>query len=360
MNNKSEWNLDIVTVTDTYELPKANNLIGVKVSGVDIPLVARKSDIVVGNKYVLVGIDTLVDTTSEYWKFLAPKAPASGWYRIRPQRWVNGLYPSHGVLMPVPQGCEKASQEELCKVLHCTKFLNPDESDTVQTPAKKPGIIDWLIKKFTKKPGLSRIPDYEVYNVKKTGFDIFEGHKVLLTEKLHGTNVRFGKVNGRFVVGSHHTWKYVGPGWLGRLFRKKGSVKDSWYKEDLYYSTVVDNVDLNFLENNVIYYGEIIGKTKSGKNIQDMTYGFDKPVLKVFPVKYHVDTKSWSIDVGSTMCVPREGVFNTVEALEMEVKSLAECDSAFGGIKEGIVMHSITQPGVSAKYVSNRYHERKV
>jgi hypothetical protein len=96
-----------------------------------------------------------------------------------------------------------------------------------------------------------------------------EGEPVAMTEKIHGSNVRLGCINGKFVVGSHNVRKGQQPGCK-------------------FWGCLTDNVKEMLLaiykleKKPVIVYGEIYGS-----KIQDLTYGLTngETAFRVFDIK---------------------------------------------------------------------------
>ena len=86
-----------------------------------------------------------------------------------------------------------------------------------------------------------------------------ENEDVRITEKIHGTNSRYGWIDNTLMVGSH-------------TMRKKESEKCKWFKPLKIYPQIQNMLkDISEKNNNanVIMYGEIFGS-----RIQDLTYGF--------------------------------------------------------------------------------------
>lgn len=145
---------------------------------------------------------------------------------------------------------------------------------------------------FKRKRKLN--PLFDVYtdieNFKNFPNVFKEGEIVVITEKIHGTNVRYGNlpkapVNGlkkfwsfgknkyEFCYGSHRV----------QLVGNRG--KRCFYGDDVY-GRIAERLDLaNKLPQDYVFYGEIYGK-----GIQDLTYGLvDDISVRFFDVK---DTKT--------------------------------------------------------------------
>lgn len=128
------------------------------------------------------------------------------------------------------------------------------------------------------------------------------GSAVTLTQKLHGTSVRYGKVivedesqpwyvrllkklgvdvntqRYRFVVGSRMVIKSIDG--------DTGEGKDHFYgDQDLWTEYARRHRLEHVIPDGYLIFGELVGKTYDGKEIQKgYTYGFDEPVLYVYRV----------------------------------------------------------------------------
>ncbi len=143
-----------------------------------------------------------------------------------------------------------------------------------------------LVKdKFKKKRKLN--PLFDVYtdidNINNYP-DIFnDGEEVVITEKIHGTNVRYAnlsvdkikifnfcikKQKTEFCFGSH------------KVQLRGNYGKNCWYGEDVY-GRIAERLNLaEKLTKGYIFYGEIYGK-----GIQDLTYGLDDIDVRFFDIK---------------------------------------------------------------------------
>jgi len=215
-----------------------------------------------------------------------------------------------------------------------------------------------------KAPKVQPMPIYGVDSLKKNPRLFQEGDLVLVTEKIHGTNFRFGWVR-RKVLGIPFGWKFV----VGshRTIRGDGR-PHSFYDSDVYLEAAVK---MNLAEKTAkykghIFYGELYGYTYSGQKIQDLTYArvpAQGPGLAIFDVKgprgWLNETERFGVLVDANLPeVPRMGVAEFSSDL---VKSKAEGSSllASGQIREGVVVEAFSGPRRKAKYVSEQYLTRK-
>lgn len=119
---------------------------------------------------------------------------------------------------------------------------------------------------------------------------------VVVTQKLHGTSVRYGKVlvadepkwyqkiaaKLGFKVGATNSYKFVvGSRMVVKSidFEAESAGKEHWYAEDLW-SQYAHDAELDALiPDGYIVYGELVGFTPDGKPIQkDYTYDLNSPV----------------------------------------------------------------------------------
>ncbi len=360
MNNTSEWTVATVKVFSVTPHPNADKLDLVTV-GVDTEwsyvVVHGKGLLAPGDLVTYVSVGSLVPMSDIRWSFLKPRAEGKSHYRIRAMS-LRGVK-SQGILTDYVRGTKPG--DDVAEQLKIEKYLNPDEEVKLPTLPKRYGFFRRLLKQLFKSQNEKLdelIPEYGVTNLRKVPL-FTEGDKVLYTEKLHGTNIRFGMVKGKLVVGSHRRIVSDNRNWLDKFLRR-GAPSGGFYKENLWVDTVQTHVNLCELEDGVIYYGEIIGKTRGGKDIQPgFNYGYDKPTLRIFPSAYSLKTKRWQfVDLRIAPFVPSYPVSTFSQDY---LENLAE-NNRFGegtptNMLEGIVVHSTDFPGIAGKWVSFRYKE---
>lgn len=150
-----------------------------------------------------------------------------------------------------------------------------------------------MVSKKKLNPLFDKYTDIE--NINNYNNVLKEGEEVVITEKIHGTNARYGNLPRRkhnifdrirallcgdyeFVYGSHNVQK--------TLIRNRGG----FYKDDVY-SYIADKYKIkSWLPKDYIIYGEIYGCS-----IQDLTYGcnINEINLVVFDIKYKEKYLSW-------------------------------------------------------------------
>ena len=155
--------------------------------------------------------------------------------------------PSFGLVVPLPEGLYAGEGDNIADFFGCTKFeppIRPQAGDQAPYDSE----IDPHFQKYTD------IENGRLF------LDVFtEDEEVYVSEKIHGSNLRIGIINGQVVAGSHSVRR-----------TRPENVENStyWYPHSLL------NVRA-FLEQhknqNPIIYGEVFGGS-----IQSLHYGVQK------------------------------------------------------------------------------------
>jgi len=219
-----------------------------------------------------------------------------------------------------------------------------------------------------------------IENIKNYPNVFQEGEQVVVTEKIHGTNVRFGLIDGKFYVGSHRCTKR-GPGQLSFFERMKKGCKRFLFKdykerkEDLtiYWKAALKYDIESKLRDlavtyedapNIILFGEIFGR------VQDLRYGLENSFdLRVFDVSLnekYLDYHSFRVCLESMNVSSLVVPIVAIGSYGSEMLSLAD-GPAFQGehIREGVVIKSLreqTHPSIGRKIlkvISDDYLLRK-
>lgn len=196
---------------------------------------------------------------------------------------------SQGLILPVPAGRYKEG-DDLSKVLGITKWQPPEPKYSVgsgsQISKKK---LNPLFEKYT-----------EIENIKNYSGVFVEGDYVVITEKLHGCNARYGNLeipNGqglsimerlsnwyqKYIQKQTHQFVYGSHNVQITSFSNKGN----FYGEDLW-GSMTKKYNLTSIPKGYIVYGEIVGE-----GVQDLTYGVKERDLFVFDVKKDGKYLSW-------------------------------------------------------------------
>ena len=124
--------------------------------------------------------------------------------RIRVRKFGGSM--SQGLLVSAPEGSEIG--DDVAEILGVSRFITDEERKLSHSEYEEPFMVPWTI---------SVLPEYDVENWYRYGDEFVEDEIVYVTEKIHGSNVRFtydGESETMF-VGSHHSWKRPE---LGSLF----------------------------------------------------------------------------------------------------------------------------------------------
>lgn len=195
-------------------------------------------------------------------------------------------------------------------------------------------------------------------------FDPLEGHQVVVTEKLHGTNIGIHMNRGDDTI--HIYSKGIGQnGWT--LLEDENN---TYWRAFRKYPDLVEMLN-DAIEDEVAVtlYGEVVGR-----GIQDMNYGIQEPELFLFDARVWnetgpcygnakflqnlVDLKGWNIQ---TVPVMMTGLYDH----ERCVAVASEPSAIGGGLREGVCVVSLTQPlkvdGTRniAKFINPEYLLRK-
>jgi RNA ligase (TIGR02306 family) len=170
--------------------PNADKLALVDVNGYTCGV--RKEDFRDGDLAVFIEPDTCVPVADERFAFLAGAQFTTGEYaghaRIRVQRF-RGVY-SQGLVVKAPSGASVGDNVfEALNLKHYDPELAGERMKVDMDSAGQEG--------FGSK--------YDIEHLVKHA-PLMEGKLVLITEKIHGTNMRVGKVNGEIMVGKRSSW----------------------------------------------------------------------------------------------------------------------------------------------------------
>lgn len=322
--------VDVVEVESVASHPNADRLEVAIIKGWQV--VVPKGEYVPGDKVVYFPPDVIVP---QEWsdQFGVTKYLSNG--RVRCAR-LRGE-PSFGFVVRAESGVSVGT--DMVGIYGVTKY-EPPIRPTAGDAEREHG----MFPSYTDIENLRNFPD------------VFEaGEPVVVTEKIHGTNVRVGWVDGEWMAGSMRV----------RRRRPEGdglSVNTYWYPLSL--ASVVKLIEETVLAGAraVILYGEVYGP-----RIQSFSYGVTNGIgFAAFDLM--IDGKF--VDASSfTSVVNRYGV-SAVPVLGEAVpysldciKALAAGPATLGGghIREGVVVKSMTERAdprvgrVALKYVSDDY-----
>ena len=264
----SKLYIPVVKIKSLEDHPNADTLVIAKFTGVDWQSLLKIGEFQVGDKVVFVPPDSIVPD----WLIKAEKIEylrsSKGRTRVVKLRGIL----SEGLVLPVRHLKFRRYEmgKDVSEILGITKWQPP------QPKFSQPGLPKQS-KLFSKYTNLDHFKNYP---------DIFEeGEEVIITEKIHGTNFRFGSV------------KRVNLSFLQRLAIKlklmdgyyytcgsrnveivPGSDTKVWYSKN-HYAHWANLYRLKVHEPSIIFYGEIYGK-----GIQDLTYGLESTNVRIFDI----------------------------------------------------------------------------
>lgn len=155
-----------------------------------------------------------------------------------------------------------------------------------RVPSKKGNITS----KRVQNPYFSKYTDIE--NVKNFDDVFTENDEVVITEKIHGSNIRFGWLpieinfrNGDLFGILRSLWKKYILRQTHEFVYGSHNVQLQWDNQKNYYgkniyAEVLKDYDTDNLPKDVIFYGEVFGK-----GVQDLEYGKSGLSLAIFDIK---------------------------------------------------------------------------
>lgn len=211
----STFSVRIVQINKIAKHPNADTLSITDVDG--CPVIFRTGDILPGDLAVYIPVEAVVDFKYNWaQKILTFFKPNSfGLYRVKAVK-LRGIF-SMGILLNIKEfykhaGLGASPGQNIASILGIIKYEEPEILGTHHACAKDPG----------------NVPVYDMENFRKYR-NAFEkhcldgGHHIVITEKIHGTNSRFGYVNNPektfdksvqewiFYFGSHRQFKKYDP-----------------------------------------------------------------------------------------------------------------------------------------------------
>lgn len=303
--------VEVVEVKEVKPHPHADRLEIVVVKGWQV--VVGKGDFHTGDKATYFPPDVVLpqDTSdrmgvTQYLSNGRIKA-----VRLRGEPSFGFLYKSNEALKDTPIGANVSS------IFGATKYVPP--------------------KKFSAGDAAPDIPEFQRYTSIEhlSNFpDVFElDEPVSVTEKLHGTNCRVGRIQGEMCAGSHKVIRK----------RPKGDLADNvyWYPWSL--KAVRELFTLLPESRDCILYGEVYGK------VQELTYGLSNAIgFRAFDLMiggHYLDPDDfhqWCMKAG----VEFTPILDVIPYKLDEIKGLASGRSTVVGadnIREGVVVKPVVE-----------------
>lgn len=234
----SELHVPVVRIGKIGKHPNADTLSITQADG--FPVIFRTGDFNTGDLAIYVPVDSLLPLDNPAFRFLAKAEPTPGSYHRLKALRLRGIF-SRGLLVtfsvPVDQGVPAES------------FLGMNMAESLGIKKWEPELPVTMNSEQLSDPGFA--PKYGVEHYERFKHFFQPDDEVLVTEKIHGTNARFGWYKDEFWVGSHNSWR-------------KRDDRNVWWQVAAQYD----------LENRLktvpglIVYGEVFGH-----KIQDLAYG---------------------------------------------------------------------------------------
>jgi RNA ligase (TIGR02306 family) len=357
----TEFTAEVVRVTRVLPHPNADRLEILRFEMKDCgettyEVVSQKGTFKPGDLAAYFSVDCLLPTSHPDFSFLLSRLDGVGkeTYRLRAAR-LRGTF-SQGLLVPCPSGMNFG--DAVADAFGVTYYRAPEPN----VPTAGSGGI----KKVKEQP----FPIYTVESLKKVPRLFEEGERVCVTEKIHGTNFRFGWVR-RKVFGIPLGWKFV----VGSHRTIRDGGKHSYYGDDIYSQYAQRNnlaARVRAYKGST-FYGELFGYTYDGGKIQDLTYGRSAkagPGLVIFDIRDHQGDwlDPWTrrnlcadLELEHVPVISIDDSLTTTAFNLDEVKKLAEGKSLLDPkqLREGVVVENADGMRRKAKFVGEGYLMRK-
>ena len=258
--------------------------------------VIKKDQFKIGDYVVCITTDAVVPlavaTTFDITNYLRHRK-SEGLYCVRTIK-LKGVY-SECLLLPTTY-LNKPSKvkpgDNLSEELGIYKYEPPERIITDSKGVKHKYHQNPNFHKYTKFPNLKNVPD------------IFEeNEQVIVSEKIHGTNARYGIVRKAKITLWDKIKKFFGNEWVeyeyvyGSHNVEKGSDSQGFYSTDIW-KEIADKYNIkrllwNYVKtqqvpksigNGFIIYGEIYGPGVQG---EAYSYGLKEKDIKVFDIKFN-------------------------------------------------------------------------
>lgn len=353
----SDFKVPVTKITEIFAHPNADRLSLCKVDGLGYQIIIPKDKFQIGDKVVYIPVDSVLPPELELRLFPAESKIKLTNSRIRAIKIRSiisqGMLESVQMLFPEWDDSDLTVGECVAKTLSITKYEPPVpafQSAMGQSGQASKKKTNPNFHVYTKFPRIENYP---------TMFDSED--KVIVTEKIHGTNFRAGWVpyvattwpkrilswlglapKWQFVYGSHYTQ-------LSDKLLYKGFYEKSVYAE------MVKKYDLD----NSIRYGDIVYGEVYGSGIQKgYNYNLkDSRDLILFDIKRDGKYLNWDIfrdttwELGLTVCP----ILFTGKFKDCDLDQLKQGSSVLAPeqkVREGVVIRTIEEPEAEGRKVA--------
>jgi hypothetical protein len=278
----SQFAVEVVRVGKFSKNPQSDTLMITEVAG--CPVQFKEGSFKEGDLAAYIPVEAMVPLAHPEFSFLkSPNHPERTHDRIRARR-LRGVF-SMGFLVPAPAGA--VAGQDLAKEWGVYKYEEPEEDIVVEEPPTgwRRFFKKWrwkLLKLFRVKGAQAPkqvLPVYDIESVRKYQHLLQPGEEVVLTEKIHGCNARFGWYKGKMYIGSRTMYRQEGDrtakNYWGEMARNLGLTEKLKPHPD------------------IALYGEVFGS-----GVQDLEYGAGpgQRFFRVFDVLDIPTRRYWDYD----------------------------------------------------------------
>ena len=379
MSTDTEFICEVVRVTEVAPHPGADRLDIARFATADGPaayqVVTQRGAFAPGDVAAYLGVDCVIPKGIPSLDFLFERPDGKGkeHFRLKAAR-LRGQY-SEGLLVPVPDAVPPVVGEDVSQVWNIGYYQAPERDAGPPGEPTPPAARTWWWKfkrrlvRVQDNTMNGRMPLYGVASLRKLPLLFEHGEDVVITEKIHGSNMRFGWLDGRFVVGSRMVIKTDVRSWLARLLRVGAAPGPGWYDGDLWTDAAIMHglAEKTKHAPGLIFYAELYGRTPSDAKIQDLTYGDEILGVRVFDV-FDSRARKW-LEYGDAAWEARhipivphlwEGPFDLATIVRRVDTDWATSELA-SHIMAGVVVRAAVEgrTHVRGKWVSEAYRMRK-
>ncbi len=221
--------------------PNAETLSIANIEGSEWKVVVKTSEFKKLDSAIFIQVDTITPET-EMFEFLRDKK-----FKVKAIR-LRGVY-SYGLL--IPNFLRANIGDDVTKAIGVKKYEPPTPTH-MNGNALPQSLVGW-IPRYTK---IERIENYP--NV------IEELENVIVTEKIHGTNLRISKLDGSLFIGGHNwMWEEDTKNLYWRVVKETG----------------IYDILMETLPDQMVLFGEVYGK-----KVQSLQYNIEKPSVLFYDI----------------------------------------------------------------------------
>jgi len=331
---------EVVKLTEAHPIENADRILRVDVFG-GYPCVVPKKDWEPG-LWIYIPPDSLVDTRRKEFEFLAAPGMGvrqDGYARIKARKFRK--QPSMGLLLRAPW--DAVEGDDYAAHLGVKHYEPPVKGSSYTAPRSKSEkwlrIIFRRSNLYGESPPKLHVPHYDVDALRRFP-RVYEGKQVIVTEKIHGSNVAYA-------------WE--SRGFLHRIFKPRREQnfrvrsRTVWqlpHMKNWYTNAATENIKA-FVQSypTWVLFGEVFGPGVQG----GFDYGLDTPTFIAFDIRMTRSEEYMDYDGFVALCknfdIPRVPELYRGEFDFEAIIKLAEGKSTIGGshIREGVVV-SLDEP----------------